>query len=79
MWLHGGKCGCQCSWTKTLHDRRNSNLCGSQTQENTRMNEVGGSKESIRLTDDNLKQNGRWQEVIGQRCSMVKIPRAEPE
>jgi len=42
------------------------------------MSEVGGSKESIRLINDNLKQNGRWQEVTGQRCSMVKIPRAEP-
>jgi hypothetical protein len=43
------------------------------------MSEVGGSKESIRLISDNLKQNNTWEEVVGQSYSMVKIPRAEPE
>jgi len=58
-----GKCGSQCSWTETLHDRRNSNLCDSETQENTHMKEVGGRKERIRLINDNLKQNNRSGEV----------------
>jgi hypothetical protein len=43
------------------------------------MNEVGGIKESIMLINDNLKQNNRWEEVVGQSYSMVKIPHAEPE
>jgi hypothetical protein len=49
----------KCSWTETLCDRRNSNLCDSDTQENTHMSEVGGWNESIMLINDNLKQNNR--------------------
>jgi hypothetical protein len=47
----------KCSWTETLCDRRNPSLCGSKTQENTDMNDVGGRNESIRLINDTLKQN----------------------
>ena len=49
----------KCSWTETLCDRRNSSLCGSEKQENTHMSDVGGRNESIRLINDNLKQNYR--------------------
>ena len=49
----------KCSWTETLCDRRNPSLCGNETQENTDMSEVGGRYESIRLINDNLKQNNR--------------------
>ena len=49
-WLDGGECNGQCSWTETLHDRRNPNRCDSETQANADMNEVGGGKESIKLT-----------------------------
>ena len=47
------------SWTAMLYDRRNSSLCGSETQENTHMSDVGGRNESIKLINDNLKQNNR--------------------
>ena len=40
---------------------------------------MGGRKESVRLINDNLKQSNRRGEVVAQRYSMVKIPRAEPE
>jgi hypothetical protein len=33
--------------------------CGSKTQKNTHVSKVGGRKESIRLINDNLKQNNR--------------------
>ena len=55
----------------------NSNLCDSETQENTHMSEVGGTKESITLINDNIKQNSRRGEVIVQHYIMVKIPCAE--
>jgi len=38
-----------------LRDQRNSNLCDSETQENTYLSEVGGRKEIIRLINDNLE------------------------
>jgi len=43
----GGECSSQCSWTETLHDRRNSKQSDSETQGNTHMSNVGGRKESI--------------------------------
>ena len=49
----------KCSWTETLCDRRNSDLCDSETQENTHMSDVGGRNESITLVNNNLKQNNR--------------------
>jgi len=76
--LDGGECGGQCSWTETLCDRRNSNLCDSETQENTYLSEVRGRKERIRLINDNLEQNSKRVVVVAQRYSMVKIPLAEP-
>jgi hypothetical protein len=42
------------------------------------MNKVGGRKESIRLINDNLKQNKRNREVEAQRYSTEKIAREEP-
>jgi hypothetical protein len=33
-----------------IRDRRNSDLCDSETQDNTDMSEVGGRNENIRLT-----------------------------
>ena len=45
-WL-GGKCGSQCSWTEMLRDQRSSNMCDSETQENTDMSEVGGRNEFL--------------------------------
>jgi hypothetical protein len=32
------------AWTEMLHDRRNSNRCDSDTQQNTHMNKVGGRR-----------------------------------
>jgi len=49
----------KCSWTETLCDQRNSSLCGSETQKNTDMSDVGGRNEGIILINDNLKQNNR--------------------
>jgi len=43
------------------------------------MSEVGRRKESVRLININVKQSNRKGEVVAQRYSMVKIPRAEPE
>ena len=43
----GGECTSHCSWTETLHDRRNSNQSDSETQANTHMSTVGGRKKSI--------------------------------
>jgi len=43
----GRECSSQCSWTETLHDRRNSNRSDSETQANTHMSKLGGRKESI--------------------------------
>jgi len=57
-WMEGS-IGVKCSWTETLCDRRNSSLCGSETQENTHMSDVGGRNERIRLVNNNLKQNNR--------------------
>ena len=48
--------------------------CGSETQKNTHVSKVGGRKESIRLINDNLKQNNKRGEIIAQCYSMVKIP-----
>jgi hypothetical protein len=42
------------------------------------MSEVGGRNGSVRLINDNLKQSDRRGEVVAQRYSIVKIPRAEP-
>jgi hypothetical protein len=61
-----------------LRDRRNSNLCDSETQENTYLSEVRGKKERIRLTNDNLEQNNKGVEVVAHCYGMVKIPLAEP-
>jgi len=55
-----------------LRDGRNSNLCDSERQGSTHVNKVGGRKESIRLINDNLKQNNRRGEVKAQCYSMVK-------
>jgi hypothetical protein len=41
------------------------------------MRKGGGRKESIKLINDNLKQNSRKGEVIAQCCSMVNIPCTE--
>ena len=38
-WMEGS----QCSWVETVHDRRNSTLYDSETQ-NTHLSKVGGSK-----------------------------------
>ena len=46
--------------------------CVRARQENTYMREVGERKESIRLINDNLKQNSRSGEVLAQCYSMVK-------
>ena len=61
-----------------LRDRRNSNLCDGETQENTYLSNVGGRKEIIRLINDNLEQNNKRMVVVAHRYSMVKIPHAEP-
>jgi len=61
------------NWTETLRDRRNSNLCDSETQD-THGSEVGGRKEGIRLINYNLEQNNKRGEVVAQRDSIVKIP-----
>ena len=61
-----------------LSDRRNSNLCDSEIQENIYVSELGGREESIRLINDNLEHNNRSWEVITHYYSMVKIPCAEP-
>ena len=40
----GGECGgqCSCREREMLHNKRNSNLCNSETPENTHMSKVGG-------------------------------------
>ena len=58
--------------TQTLRDGKNSNLCDSETQGSPHMSKVGETKESIRLINDNLKQNNRRGEVEAQCYSMVK-------
>jgi hypothetical protein len=40
-WMEGNVV-VKCSWTETLCDQWNSSLCGSETQENTHMSDVGG-------------------------------------
>jgi hypothetical protein len=45
-WM-GSERGSQCSWTEMLRDQRSSNMCDSETQENTDMSEVGGRKEGF--------------------------------
>jgi len=47
--------------------------CGGETQKNTHVSKVVGRKESIRLINDNLKQNNRRGEIIAQCYGMVKI------
>jgi hypothetical protein len=74
-WMEGTVVVSLC--TETTSNRRNSNMCVSETQ-NTHMSEVGGRKESIQLINDNLKQNNRRGGIVGLRCSMVKIPHAKP-
>jgi len=56
----------------------NSNLSDSKTQGSTHMSKVGGRKESIRLINDNLKQNNRRGEVKAHCYSMVKNTCEEP-
>ena len=73
-----GECGVQCSWTETLSDQRNSTLCDSEIQENTLGSELGGREESINLINDNLEENNKRVVVVAHRCSMVRIPLAEP-
>ena len=53
-----------------VSDRRNANRCDSETQEtleNIHVSKVGGRKKSIKLIDDNLKQNNMRREVVAQR------------
>jgi hypothetical protein len=64
-------------WTETLYDESNSDLCDSETEENTYMSEVGGRNESFGLINDNLKQSNRRGKAVAQRYSMVTIARAE--
>ena len=58
---NGGESGSKCSMTEKLRDRRNSNRCDSQTQENTDMSEVGGGKrEKVKyLTNKRIMKNNK--------------------
>jgi len=42
--LDSGEWGSQWNWTDKLRDRKNSNLCDSETQDNTDMSEAEGRK-----------------------------------
>jgi hypothetical protein len=54
VWMEG-ECGGQNTWRETVRDRRNSNRCACQTQEDIHVSEVGGRRASIRLTNGQYK------------------------